>query len=307
MNAEFMAALDIIEKEKGINKEELIQDIESSIEQAYKKNYGNDQDFEVNFDRDTGEIKIFARWLVVDDDASIGQSHSEKRFHDALKIDDSCQIGDVIEQEIEPKDFGRIAAQNAKQMIYQKIKEQERKKIYNEFIEHEDEVVVGTVDHVERKMIFVNLGDTIGFLPQNEQIPGENYHAGDRIKVYILSVRNQSKGPEIILSRKHPGLLKRLLEDEVPEIYDGIVEVESIAREAGARSKIAVKSNDPSIDPVGACVGHKGSRIQNIIDELGNEKIDVIKYSDNPYEYITNALSPANVKEVLINQETKQA
>ncbi|MGI6556580.1 transcription termination factor NusA [uncultured Pseudoramibacter sp.] len=307
MNAEFMAALDIIEKEKGINKEELIQDIESSIEQAYKKNYGNDQDFEVNFDRDTGEIKIFARWLVVDDDAPIGQSHSEKRFHDALKIDDSCQIGDVIEQEIEPKDFGRIAAQNAKQMIYQKIKEQERKKIYNEFIEHEDEVVVGTVDHVERKMIFVNLGDTIGFLPQNEQIPGENYHAGDRIKVYILSVRNQSKGPEIILSRKHPGLLKRLLEDEVPEIYDGIVEVESIAREAGARSKIAVKSNDPSIDPVGACVGHKGSRIQNIIDELGNEKIDVIKYSDNPYEYITNALSPANVKEVLINQETKQA
>ena len=261
----------------------------------------------MNFDRDTGEIKIFARWLVVDDDASIGQSHSEKRFHDALKIDDSCQIGDVIEQEIEPKDFGRIAAQNAKQMIYQKIKEQERKKIYNEFIEHEDEVVVGTVDHVERKMIFVNLGDTIGFLPQNEQIPGENYHAGDRIKVYILSVRNQSKGPEIILSRKHPGLLKRLLEDEVPEIYDGIVEVESIAREAGARSKIAVKSNDPSIDPVGACVGHKGSRIQNIIDELGNEKIDVIKYSDNPYEYITNALSPANVKEVLINQETKQA
>ena len=168
-------------------------------------------------------------------------------------------------------------------------------------------MVVGTVDHVERKMIFVNLGDTIGFLPQNEQIPGENYHAGDRIKVYILSVRNQSKGPEIILSRKHPGLLKRLLEDEVPEIYDGIVEVESIAREAGARSKIAVKSNDPSIDPVGACVGHKGSRIQNIIDELGNEKIDVIKYSDNPYEYITNALSPANVKEVLINQETKQA
>lgn len=307
MNAEFMAALDIIEKEKGINKEELIQDIESSIEQAYKKNYGNDQDFEVNFDRDTGEIKIFARWLVVDDDAPIGQSHSEKRFHDALKIDDSCQIGDVIEQEIEPKDFGRIAAQNAKQMIYQKIKEQERKKIYNEFIEHEDEVVVGTVDHVERKMIFVNLGDTIGFLPQNEQIPGENYHAGDRIKVYILYVRNQSKGPEIILSRKHPGLLKRLLEDEVPEIYDGIVEVESIAREAGARSKIAVKSNDPSIDPVGACVGHKGSRIQNIIDELGNEKIDVIKYSDNPYEYITNALSPANVKEVLINQETKQA
>ena len=225
-------ALTLIEKEKGINKEELIQDIESSIEQAYKKNYGNDQDFEVNFDRDTGEIKIFARWLVVDDDAPIGQSHSEKRFHDALKIDDSCQIGDVIEQEIEPKDFGRIAAQNAKQMIYQKIKEQERKKIYNEFIEHEDEVVVGTVDHVERKMIFVNLGDTIGFLPQNEQIPGENYHAGDRIKVYILSVRNQSKGPEIILSRKHPGLLKRLLEDEVPEIYDGIVEVESIAREA---------------------------------------------------------------------------
>lgn len=307
MNAEFMAALDIIEKEKGINKEELIQDIESSIEQAYKKNYGNDQDFEVNFDRDTGEIKIFARWLVVDDDAPIGQSHSEKRLHDALEIDDSCQIGDVIEQEIEPKDFGRIAAQNAKQMIYQKIKEQERKKIYNEFIEHEDEVVVGTVDHVERKMIFVNLGDTIGFLPQNEQIPGENYRAGDRIKVYILSVRNQNKGPEIILSRKHPGLLKRLLEDEVPEIYDGIVEVESIAREAGARSKIAVKSNDPSIDPVGACVGHKGSRIQNIIDELGNEKIDVIKYSDNPYEYITNALSPANVKEVLINQETKQA
>lgn len=307
MNAEFMAALDIIEKEKGINKEELIQDIESSIEQAYKKNYGNDQDFEVNFNRETGEIKIFARWLVVDDEAPIGLSHSQKRLQDALEIDDSCQIGDVIEQEIEPKDFGRIAAQNAKQMIYQKIKEQERKKIYNEFIEHEDEVVVGTVDHVERKIIFVNLGDTIALLPLNEQIPGENYRAGDRIKVYILSVRNQSKGPEIVLSRKHPGLLKRLLEDEVPEIFDGIVEVESIAREAGARSKIAVKSNDPSIDPVGACVGHKGSRIQNIIDELGNEKIDVIKYSDNPYEYITNALSPANVKEVLINQETKQA
>ncbi|MCH4072819.1 transcription termination factor NusA [Pseudoramibacter sp.] len=306
MNAEFITALDILEKEKGINKEELIQDIESSIEQAYKKNYGNDQDFEVVFDRETGEIKLFSRWLVVSNDV-LELSGSEKRLQDAIEINESCHIGDVIEQEIEPKDFGRIAAQNAKQMIYQKIKEQERKKIYNEFIEHEGEIITGSIDHVERKMVYVDLGDTVGFLPLNEQIYGENYLPGERIKVYILSVRNQSKGPEIILSRKHPGLLKRLLEDEVPEIYDGIVEIESVAREAGARSKVAVKSNDPAIDPVGACVGHKGSRIQNIIDELGNEKIDVIKYSEDPYEYITNALSPANVKEVLINDENKQA
>jgi N utilization substance protein A len=306
MNAEFMAALDILEKEKGINKEELIQDIESSIEQAYKKNYGNDQDFEVVFDRETGEIKLFSRWLVVSDDV-LELSGSEKKLQDALEISESCHIGDVIEQEIEPKDFGRIAAQNAKQMIYQKIKEQERKRIYNEFVEHEGEIITGSIDHVERKMVYVDLGDSIGFLPLNEQIYGENYKPGERIKVYILSVRNQSKGPEIILSRRHPGFLKRLLEDEVPEIYDGIVEVESVAREAGTRSKIAVKSNDPDIDPVGACVGHKGSRIQNIIDELGNEKIDVIKYSEDPYEYITNALSPASVKEVLINTENKQA
>lgn len=304
MNAEFLAALDVLEKEKGINKEELIEAIESSIEQAYRKNYGSEQNVEVRFDRSSGEIQVYTTWLVVDE---VMDPDKEKTLAEALAIDEAAEIGQMIEKKIAPRHFGRIAAQNAKQMIYQKIKEQERKNIYDTFIERQDEVVTGKIDHVDRRMVYVDIGDATGLMPLSEQIPTEHYKAGQRIRVYITSVKETSKGPEIMVSRTHSGLLKRLLEEEVPEIYDGVVDVESIAREAGSRSKIAVKSNDSTVDPVGSCVGYHGTRIQNIIDELGGEKIDVIRYNEDIHEFIANALSPANVIEVLANPRDKQA
>lgn len=304
MNAEFLTALDVLEKEKGINKEELIEAIESSIEQAYRKNYGGGENIEARFDRDSGEIKVYAAWRVVDE---VEDENTEKTLADAQKIDEDAVIGSIIEQEIIPRNFGRIAAQNAKQTIFQKIKEQERKKIYDEYIERVGEIVNGKIDRIERRNVYVNIGSATAIMPVKEQIPTENYKAGDHIRVYIVSVDDRGKGPDILVSRTHKGLLKRLLEEEVPEIYDGVVDVESIAREPGYRSKIAVKTNDETVDPVGSCVGYKGTRIQHIIDELAGEKIDVIRYSDDSHTYIANALSPAKVNEVLTKPSEKQA
>ncbi len=304
MNAEFIMALDALQEEKNIDKQELIEAIEQSIESAYKKNYGTAQDVDVILNQDTGEIKVFANWNVVD---NIDNEDTEMLLEDAQEYDPDAQIGTICRVEVAPKDFGRIAAQNAKQLIFQKIKEAERNIIYNEFLEKQDEVVSGIVTRVDHNLAYVDVGIGEAVLMPSEQVPGEIYRQNQRLKVYMLMAKKTTKGPQVNVSRTHPGLVKRLFEDEVPEIYDGVVDIVGIAREAGSRTKIAMKANDSAVDPVGACVGHKGVRVQNIITELGGEKIDVIKYSDNIQEYIANALSPAKVVEILPKQSEKMA
>ncbi len=304
MNADFIKALDALQAEKNIDKQELIEAIEQSIESAYKKNYGSAQDVDVVLNQDTGEIKVFANWSIVD---NIDDEDTEMLLEDAQAINPAAELGTVCRIEVAPKDFGRIAAQNAKQLIFQKIKEAERNIIYNEFLDKQDEIISGIVTRMERGMVYVDVGNGEAVLMPSEQVPGETYRQNQRLKVFMLMVKKTTKGPQINVSRTHPGLVKRLFEDEVPEIFDGIVDIIGIAREAGSRTKIAMKANDPSVDPVGSCVGHKGVRVQNIINELGGEKIDVIKYSDNIKEFIANALSPAKVVEVLPKKSEKKS
>jgi N utilization substance protein A len=304
MNAEFIKALDALQEEKNIDKEELIEAIEQSIESAYKKNYGGAQEVDAILDRDTGEIKVFANWNVVDE---VENPETDMLLEDALAIDPEAKVGSTCRVEVAPKDFGRIAAQNAKQLIFQKIKEAERNIIYNEFLEKQDEIVSGIITRVDRGLVYVDVGNGEAVLLPSEQVPGEVYRQNRRMKVYMLMVKKTTKGPQINVSRTHPGLVKRLFEEEVPEIYDGVVDIVGIAREAGSRTKIAMKANDPAVDPVGSCVGHKGVRVQSIINELGGEKIDVIKYDEDIKEYIANALSPAKVIEVLPKKSEKMA
>lgn len=304
MNAEFMRALDALEAEKNIDKEELIDAIEVSIESAYKKNYGNVQDVDVKLDRDTGEITVYATRDIVED---VENLETQISLEEAREIDPTYEVGDVHRKVITPRDFGRIAAQNAKQLIVQRIKEAERNMVYNEYLERQEEVMTGIINRIERGNVFVDIGNSEGCMPPMEQVPGEKYYPGQRLKVYLLMVRKTTKGPQLRLSRTHPGLVKRLFETEVPEIYDGIVDIVSISREAGSRTKIAVKANDSSVDPVGACVGQKGIRVQNIINELNGEKIDIIKYSDDVREYLSNALSPAKIYRILPNKTEKTA
>ncbi len=304
MNAEFMRALDALEAEKNIDKEELIDAIEVSIESAYKKNYGNVQDVDVKLDRDTGEITVYATRDIVED---VENLETQISLEEAREIDPTYEVGDVYRKVITPRDFGRIAAQNAKQLIVQRIKEAERNMIYNEYLERQEEVMTGIINRIERGNVFVDIGNSEGCMPPMEQAPGEKYYPGQRLKVYLLMVRKTTKGPQLRLSRTHPGLVRRLFETEVPEIYDGIVDIVSISREAGSRTKIAVKANDSSVDPVGACVGQKGIRVQNIINELNGEKIDIIKYSDDVREYLSNALSPAKIYRILPNKTEKTA
>ncbi|MEF9918693.1 MAG: transcription termination factor NusA [Eubacterium sp.] len=304
MNAEFMRALDALEVEKNIDKEELIEAIEVSIASAYKKNYGNIQDVDVRINHENGEITVYATQAVVE---TVENPQLEISLEEVRKFDPTFEVGDVYRKEVAPRDFGRIAAQNAKQLIVQRIKEAERNLIYNEYLERQDEIITGIVKRVERGMVYVDVGNNEAIMMPSEQAPGEVYKVGQRLKVYMLMVRKTTKGPQVSVSRTHPGLVKRLFETEVPEIYDGIVDIISISREAGSRTKIAVKANDPSIDPVGSCVGQKGVRVQNIINELNGEKIDIIKYSDDVHEYLANALSPAKVYKIIPNKVEKTA
>ena len=231
----------------------------------------------------------------------------EISLEDAIKLNDSYEVGDTAEIEVKPKNFGRIAAQNAKQLVVQRIKEAERNIVYNEFIERQDEIINGIIQRREKNNIFIDLGKTDGILTPNEQIHGEEYIQNKRIKVYILEVKKTTKGPQVHVSRTHPGLVKRLFESEVPEIFDGTVQIKSISREAGSRTKIAVFALDSNVDPVGSCVGPRGIRVQNIVDELNGEKIDIIKWSDDPKEYISASLSPAKVLDVQIREDSKSA
>lgn len=303
MNMDFLQAIKDIEQEKGIDADVLLEAIEAALISAYKKNFGA-PNVRVHMDRVTGEIKVYARKEVVE---KVEDEAATISLDEARKIDPNYEIGDVVEIEVTTKNFGRIAAQTAKQVVVQRIREAERNIIYDEFVSKEDDVVTGIIQRQEVGNIYVDLGKVEAILLPTEQIAGEQYIQGERIKAYIVEVKKTTKGPQILLSRTHPGLLKRLFELEVPEIFDGAVEIKSVAREAGSRSKIAVYSKDENVDPVGACVGPKGMRVQAIVNELKGEKIDIVKFSKDPAIYAANALSPAKVVKVKVDEEQKIA
>ncbi len=305
MNKDILNALRELEKEKGIDQEVVLEAIRTALETGYKKNFGKATNFSVEIDKENGEYKLYQAKTVVE---SVENNNLEISLEEAKTIDSKYELGDIVKFEIKPKkDFGRIAAQTARQVILQKIREAERESIFNEFYGRESDILTGVVQRENKGNIFVDLGKIEGILTVNEQIPGEVYRPGDRIKTVILEVKNTSKGASILLSRSHPNLVKRLFELEVPEIHDGIIEIYSIAREAGSRTKIAVFSHDPNVEPIGSCVGNKGIRVKNIIDEINQEKIDIIVYEKDPEKFIANSLGPAKIIKVRANEKEKMA
>lgn len=304
MNTEFIEAVEALEREKHMSKDMLIDAIESALVSAYKRNYGTSQNVRVSIDRETGDIDVYMRRDIVE---TVEDPFSQASLEEAQEIDPTYEIGDIIEYQVTPKDFGRIAAQTAKQVVVQRIRETERGMIFDDYISRQTEVVTGVVQRISNDTVFINMGRAEGILSANEQIPGERYRVNERLKVYVMDVKKTTKGPQIFLSRTHPGLVKRLFELEVPEIQEGTVEVRSLAREAGSRTKIAVCTYDENVDPVGACVGTRGARVQAVVDELSGEKIDIISWSDEPGKLISSALSPAKVEMVLIDESEKSA
>jgi len=302
MNGEFLQAIEQIAKEKGIKEDVLFEAIDAALVTAYKKNYGTSQNVKVTINRQNGDVDAKKTVVEVPKDDLL-----EISLEEAKKINRNYDIGDIVEIKVTPKNFGRIAAQTAKQVVVQRIREAERINVYEEFINKEDEIVTGLVQRKEKNNVYIDLGKTEAILGPNEQVPGETYNIGDRIKTYVVEVKKTTKGPQVILSRTHPGLVKRLFELEVPEIKEGIVEIKSISREAGSRTKMAVYSHDENVDAVGACVGQKGQRVQVIVDELRGEKIDIIEWSSDLAVFVTNALSPAKVISVKINKEENTA
>lgn len=304
MNGEFIDAIAQIAKEKNIQPEVLFEALESALVSAYKKNFGSAQNVKTIINRETGDVHVYAQKTVVDE---VYDNLLEISLENAKAIDRNYNLGDVVDIEVTPRAFGRIAAQTAKQVVVQKIREAERGIIFDEFSSKENDMIIGTVQRKDKQNVYIDLGRTEAVLGPNEQMPGEEYNFNDRLKLYIVEVKKTSKGPQIVVSRTHPGLVKRLFEQEVPEIFQGVVEIKAIAREAGSRTKIAVYSHDENVDPTGACIGQKGTRVQNIVDELKGEKIDVIKWSKIPEEFIASALSPAKVLSVTLDEKEKSA
>lgn len=304
MNKELMEALDLLEKEKEISKETLFEAIENSLITACKNHFGKADNVKVEIDRDTCDFLCYAEKEVVEE---VEDSVMQISLEDAQEISKKAKLGDLLHVEIKSKEFGRIATQNAKNVILQKIREEERSVIYNQYYEKEKDVVTGIVQRYIGRNISINLGKADAILNESEQVKGENFRPTERIKVYILEVKNTPKGPRILVSRTHPELVKRLFESEVTEIKDGTVEIMSIAREAGSRTKLAVRSNNPNVDAVGACVGINGARVNSIVDELCGEKIDIVNWDDNPGNLIQNALSPAKIVAVFADPDEKTA
>ena len=298
----FLEALKELAREKGVEEEVLFDAIEAALISAYKRNFGSAQNVRVVLDRTTGAYHVYAIKTVVE---TVEDDVQEISLAQARTIRPDYEDDDVLEIEVTPANFGRIAAQTAKQVVVQRVREAERGIIYEEFMSREGDIITGLVSRVENRNVFIDLGKTEAVLTPTEQIAGETYEHGDRIKAYIVEVKKTSKGPQIVVSRTHPGLLKRLFELEVPEIQEGIVEIKSVAREPGMRSKIAVYSKDDDVDPVGSCVGHKGMRVQAVVDELGSEKIDIVKWNEDSAKFIANALSPAKVVSVAVNEDEK--
>ena len=304
MNKELVEALDMLEKEKDISKETLFDAIENSLRIACEKHFGKADNIKVDIDRETCDFLCYAEKEVVEE---VEDDCLQISLEDAKKISSKAKLGDLLHVEIKSKEFGYIATQNAKNVILQKIREEERIIIYNQYYEKEKDVVTGIVQRYVGRNISINLGKTDAILNENEQVRGEVFRPTERIKVYILEVKNTPKGPRILVSRTHPELVKRLFETEVTEIKDGTVEIMSIAREAGSRTKMAVRSNNPNVDPVGACVGMNGARVNLIVEELRGEKIDIVNWDDNPGNLIQNALSPAKIVAVFADPDEKTA
>ncbi|MCI6019575.1 MAG: transcription termination factor NusA [Clostridiales bacterium] len=301
---ELIEALGQIEKEKGIDKEILLEAIENSLVAACKNEYGKADNIKVIINRENGKVLVYSEKTVVEE---VTDKITEISIADAKLIDAKYEIGDIVQMEVTPRNFGRIAAQKAKQVVVQKIREEERKSLYNQYYGKEKDIVTGIVQRYVGKNVTINLGKVDAVLTENEQVKGEVFRPTERIKLYVVDVKDTTKGPKITVSRTHPELVKRLFEAEVAEVRDGTVEIKSISREAGSRTKIAVWSNNPDVDPVGACVGVNGSRVNAIVDELRGEKIDIINWSEDPAVLIENALNPAKVVSVDVDEEEKCA
>ena len=303
-NNELLEALNILEQEKNISKETLLEAIENSLITACKNHFGKSENVKVNIDPETCEYHVFQEKKVVE---KVEDPVEEISLVNAKMIDSKYELDDIVNVEVKSKEFGRIATQNAKNVILQKIREEERKVLFDEYYSKEKDIVTGIVQRYVGKNVSINLGKVVAILTENEQVKGEVFQPTERIKVYILEVKSTSKGPRVLVSRTHPELVKRLFESEVAEVKDGTVEIKAIAREAGSRTKIAVWSNDPDVDPVGACVGMNGARVNAIVNELRGEKIDIITWNENPAMLIENALSPAKVISVIADAEEKAA
>lgn len=304
MNRELIESLEVLEKEKDINKEVLFEAIENSLLMAYKNHFGKNDNVVATVDRETGDFKIVADKKVVE---QVEDASCEISIDKARDIDVNCEAGDIIKVEVKSKEFGRIATQNAKNVILQKIREEERKVVFNRYYAKEKDIVTGIVQRVNGKNISINLGKADAILLESEQVKNEVFMPTERIKLYVTEVKETPKGPKILVSRSHPELVKRLFEAEVAEVRDGTVEIVSVSREPGIRSKITVRSNNKDVDPLGACVGINGSRVNAIVNELRGEKIDIVPYSDNAAKYVENALSPAKVVSVVADDEAKTA
>ena len=303
MSKEMLEAFATLEKTKGIKQDVIVEAIKAALVAAYKKNYNQATNVIVEFDERKGDFKLMTEKTVVEE---VHDERLEISLKDALTINRAYELGDKIRFEVAPKNFGRIAAQTAKQVIMQHLREAERNHIIDEYSQYEDELITGTVERRDNRFVYVKIGNVEAVMPRNDQMPGESYNPQDQIRVLVTHVGSDSKGAQITVSRTAPDTVKRLFEQEVPEIYDGTVEVVSIAREAGDRTKIAVKSNDPNIDPVGTCVGQRGARVQNVVNELDGENIDVVKYEEDPSDYIANALNPAEVIAVQFGDEDEE-
>lgn len=304
MNKEFIKALEEIEKEKGIRKSIILESIEKALAKSYEKNFDDNNNVEIKINEETGDVSVYSLKEVVEE---VEDPNIQVSLDEALTKRKKINVGDILKIKIAPKNFGRVAAQTARNIVIQQIKDAERQSIYDDYINREREIITGDVQRIDYNNIYINLGKTEGFIPPNEQVPTENIKPGDRVKLFVAEVKSTPKGPQIILSRSSANLIKRLFELEVPEIAEGSVEIISVAREAGFRTKIAVHANDESIDPVGACVGLKGMRVNSIVDEINGEKIDIIVWSPNMDVYISNSLSPAEVREVFIDEKDKSA
>lgn len=302
MSSELLDALTALEEQKGISRDVLIEAIEAALVTAYKRNFNQAQNVRVDLNLETGSMVVYSRKDVVEE---VEDDRLEIALEDAKFINAAYEIGDVVEEEVTPRNFGRIAAQTAKQVVTQRVREAERGLIYEEYVDREDDIVTGVIERQDARNIYVSIGKVEAALPVNEQIQGEVYKPTSRIRVYITKVERTTRGPQVIVSRTHPGLLRRLFEMEVPEIYDGTVEIKSIAREAGDRSKISVYAHNEEVDPVGSCVGAKGARVQTIVNELNGEKIDIVEWSEDPVVFVANALSPSKVLDVQVNEEEK--
>lgn len=303
-NLDLLGAITELERERGIDRETLLEAVETALVSAYKRNYNTVENVVARVDRGTGRVDMFVIKRVAE---PLVDATQEIALDEAVRIDPAYQIGDLVEFPVVLKDFGRIAAQTAKQVVVQRIREAERGMIYDEFAQREGDIVTGVTQRTQNRNVYIDLGKTEAVLPPSEQMAGEAYAPGERLKCLLLEVRRTTKGPQVLVSRTHPNLLKRLFELEVPEIHDGLVEVKAIAREAGTRSKMAVYSRDENIDPVGACVGHKGMRVQQVVNELHGERVDIVKWAPAPAEFVANALSPSKPSHVLLHEEDKVA